>query len=995
MSYKNSFTVYIDGINRTANSVMPLKWGDFLDERLDEMHLSLRRIKKAHFEPLTSVEIVLSNKQFFCGNQKQIEKATEKKCKKYYLIANDYAEEIPFGSKLYDHDLYLIEVTKYAERLICDTQTITNDLGRYYDLTPTLVEPLTPGLPNFGKLLLKPYYSPILSNKRLVILPYSMVWESYYNFQTVRVFKDGELLLEFSDDVFHSIVVSYGYYEIQYGIFLDNHSFFEFAVFSFAVVENEFPLKKWTITDVINRLLDLAEPIRKGEKPRFRLNGMRADGKIITPDNKKEGEEIGQAYQFDKILCPQLSFTKEHLRECLQEVGKVIHGEPRLIPKKDADGWYFEVRYDMYGSGRMSTISRHKPYQIVTQHALESFCSALDSSAENLINTLDKYSGVISEPFQGGYKTVRTENSYVRLTDQNMIIATQYPIYTIDKVEFNNNGTSVDIKQYLFESSEYSRLSSYAGIYPISKLYALRFIQGERNIDRLNFKQEKIDEKGNMTPFGDYSIIAILKQELGKNFVEIDEKKYPEMQFRVTYTPIYNTRVSQTKSYYKDVHKAASLFYNQQSNLVETRSYGENMKGAVARLGNIEKTISYILYNLYSIPKAGEMYDEDYMISAVAVEFLPTYIKCTVALTKDFNRISQFIGVSSVKRYSEISETQALERNVLYREYIVIGDEETPDEDTRIGNALMQHVADTFAQENTYTPISCVVAWGSSYKGNDNPKVILPVISSAFGNSMSFSWKYEDNYSADDAVFYINPSNFVGGIKGYFQNTFNYTDVYGRIYYYNFFLAKSIAQSGEDAMHLPSYGGSIPTDREGQFFSTIGQQPYILRKDNREALQVNVQVDFVTNRKDMIIGSALASYCPAVRGSDKSLKAKLYVFPDRLDKFIDHVEGSANVVLSALPSVDIEIEVTGLQFKITAGSFPASGKAWAIVTNQYLGELKQVEDDKGNVTEQREVNGGDVLIAENIEFAAGQEFMPVYFTAKREVFDKTVWKDRR
>ncbi len=60
MSYKNSFTVYIDGINRTANAVMPLKWGDFLDERLDELYLSLRRIKKAHFEPLTSVEIVLS-----------------------------------------------------------------------------------------------------------------------------------------------------------------------------------------------------------------------------------------------------------------------------------------------------------------------------------------------------------------------------------------------------------------------------------------------------------------------------------------------------------------------------------------------------------------------------------------------------------------------------------------------------------------------------------------------------------------------------------------------------------------------------------------------------------------------------------------------------------------------------------------------------------------------------------------------------------------------
>lgn len=35
MAYKNSIAVYIDGKNRTANCVIPLKFGNFLDERLD------------------------------------------------------------------------------------------------------------------------------------------------------------------------------------------------------------------------------------------------------------------------------------------------------------------------------------------------------------------------------------------------------------------------------------------------------------------------------------------------------------------------------------------------------------------------------------------------------------------------------------------------------------------------------------------------------------------------------------------------------------------------------------------------------------------------------------------------------------------------------------------------------------------------------------------------------------------------------------------------
>ena len=64
---------------------------------------------------------------------------------------------------------------------------------------------------------------------------------------------------------------------------------------NFAVVENKLPLKPWTMTDVINRLLDVCEPIRQGEKPRFRLNGMSADGKIISEGQEGAGLTAGLA----------------------------------------------------------------------------------------------------------------------------------------------------------------------------------------------------------------------------------------------------------------------------------------------------------------------------------------------------------------------------------------------------------------------------------------------------------------------------------------------------------------------------------------------------------------------------------------------------------------------------------------------------------------------------------------------------------------------------
>ncbi len=149
----------------------------------------------------------------------------------------------------------------------------------------------------------------------------------------------------------------------------ENYSFY----YIISVIENHLPLKKWSITDVINRTLALAEPLRKGECPRFKLNGMRADGTIITDDNKHEDEVVGQAARFDKILAPQFSFTKQTLRECLQEIGKVIHGEPRLSIQKDENGYFYEVSYDMYASQEESNLQFFPYTSKSAQHVIENY----------------------------------------------------------------------------------------------------------------------------------------------------------------------------------------------------------------------------------------------------------------------------------------------------------------------------------------------------------------------------------------------------------------------------------------------------------------------------------------------------------------------------------------------------------------------------------------------------------------------------------------------
>ena len=786
------------------------------------------------------------------------------------------------------------------------------------------------------------------------------------------------------------------------------------ATYKFAVAENKNPLKAWTITDVCGRLFDIAEPLRLGEKPRFYLQGKDPVTGAVTAGSLAD--------RYDKIQAPQFSFTKQTLRECLQQIGGVVHGEPRATAVKASDGnWYYEISFDEYGGTERSGIYARKYIKKTASQVIDSYASYLDSHAENLVNQLSKYAGVITEPYASGYQTVRTETMYARISEENMIIRTKYPIYSIEKIECGiipgntDIPAPIDITSYVFESTLYnSQLSSYDSQYPYSKAYGLMYTQGEKNITALNFKQEHpIDQS-----FEKYAIVNILRAATGNNSLDLtgatsDEThysagNYPQLAFRVTYTPFYTARIGQGKVNYLDFPYGAGLIFNQQANVIEARYYGENLKGAIARLGNVELSKTYLLSRLAHVPKAGTLYNDDYYISAVAVEFLPTYIKCTIGLSKDFNRLSQYIGISSVKRFSEVSQGQAMERNTLWREFCVIGDPVTPDGAAGLAQvALLNAVYYTFTQTGGGAPISCVQAWGTSYQGEGNITdafgiSLLPVISSAFGNSVSFSWEYEDNYSSGPVSQYAyNGTGDNSTVTGYFQNNYQYTDYYGRLYYYSFFLyedAKAPASFDEQT----SIGNSLPgaelsvVSGETPYVSTAVAGPIVLRKDNREKLQCNFQLDFVTNRKDMIIGSALAAYNPAVRKTDSSLAAKLYLLDAPLNKFTDNMLG-AGIDLSELTAYPITLSSASANrsFTITASNFAASGKAWAICFPQEEGETITVEDEQGNVYQQTEIKGGDLLIAQNMDFAAGDAFPTVTFTLKKEVFNKEVWKDLR
>lgn len=953
-----TFTVSING-KLYPKAVFPLKTADLLDEQLDEAYLTMVLCKEEHFDMLSRVQIDARTKNAY--GQITSEKSFN------YVIANDRSVLTIKDKKLYKHEIYLIEETKLLEGLVGDSIVFTNTLGNIYTLNAPLSTPIS-SESRFPEKTPSTYKAVLEIGTEFTFVPASVIYENQANFDggKLTVLYGGEPIFE-SISFPYTTVLQEGMYVARY------ESEFEMPAggeatktveYYFTVIKNRYPLKKWTITDVVQRTLDLIEPHLDGYPNRFTFN-----------------EE--QAEEYKNVIAPEFAFTKENLRERLQQIGGFIHAEPRL-----RNG---VIYFDKYGMNDYADMYK-TPYtgKMVCQD-INHYATNLDSSVDNLVSQLSWAKGVIMEPFAGGYRSVRTESMNVRITVENMLIQTIFPVYQVEKLTcaYIKDGEMItcDITPYVFESVDYnSNLSSYSETYPTSKAFGVYYTQGERNIRGLNFKvPDAISDI-----LRKYAIINILEAVSGENFGWFDKIDYPTLMFQITYIPIFSTRVTQTKQYIVGMQHPFALPYNQGANMIETSYYGENMKGLIARLGNVEKTLTYMVYNLNRIPKAGQLFDDEYYISAVFTEFMPSYIKVQLTLSKDFNRLSQYINVPSYKRFYEVSERQAFRRETLYTDYLVIGNEVEDDGQALIDDHFLEYIKHTLTQT---APEDSKITFAQTISVNKNNEMVgnvcvFPVLGTAMGTTMNFSFSAEDNYSAGPQSVEHNVKSGNDEVTGYWQQYVPYCDYYGRIYYLDLLFGQKFSPSNklDAALGLPKLPGGT---YQGINIISTRQNSLLYRKDSREIMNFTYQASFVTNRKNIVIGSALAAMNPLIKGSDRDNPAGLFISPHRINKFDDFVDISEMTQQDWTGAEDVTVDGTVMRLgQITAS---VEGKAWAIVysPNQEDTEIT-VEDEDGNVTTQKIPVGDRLLIACNMDVYAGQLIILPSISIVHNIFKETM-----
>jgi hypothetical protein len=187
------------------------------------------------------------------------------------------------------------------------------------------------------------------------------------------------------------------------------------------------------------------------------------------------------------------------------------------------------------------------------------------------------------------------------------------------------------------------------------------------------------------------------------------------------------------------------------------------------------------------------------------------------------------------------------------------------------------------------------------------------------------------------------------------------------MYFYNFFL---LGKNEETALGY-DFALSSPFVPSEDYFpsrvkSKIKTEPtasYRIRKDSREILNFNFEIEFKSNCKNLIIGSGLASASRLVSAIEGGY-AVIYRFRDeygRVGKFDRQFIPPLGLNGSPIPGMQISVD--GNTIKIPLPEETQYSKHWVITTPYTAGTPYEVEDEQGNVKTYTPHTGGEILLA--------------------------------
>lgn len=644
------------------------------------------------------------------------------------------------------------------------------------------------------------------------------------------------------------------------------------------------------------------------------------EGIIVDETDKQIELEEADKQKLKDTTIVECFYNQKNLWEVLMDIGKYIHARPKL--RFGSKGKYV-VEWKQYGKTEQKQ-DNSNTISIYNARFVEDYISSLSSYVSNMVQLGGTIREVVfpkssSEDFlvYNDVAEIKTNKNIIEIVEMWVVnkntgerrgLTGQDPAVSFVQVLNNGEVNSLGIKNdtgFVFEENVYKTLAPNPNI-NINKGFAIYYTLGTNVIKGLNYKLPSVNT-GDV--LNDYSIKNIIGCAFNMGtYSQWSQIKVNDYYFDIIYRTKDTLRTDQTRP---DLRKYLmttpydrvpqhNQFANQTDTVIDSVKYGNNVYGKLIRTGNSTYEKIEWVEDLSFIKRAGDLYsinNQWYYVTKVSNTFYADHIVSEVSFSKDFNKLSQIIGIPSEPRFYEISEQSSIKREVGINDFIVIGTDyvEHKEEDisflqnkamSYIGGLLMSPINDDRV-DNTgeETPFEYPRYIVTTFR-NDLEKVVqqntevlerqvlLPASTYSLENTLTIEWDTLNNVVAGDKLVPTNGYTNGENDRTIVDTAYNileavqYCDKYGRADMFNFAILQDHTLSSQEIEKLPENSIDLSTvedellfgDQNAEFYSLTNgnkNKGRILLKDNREHICFNYNLQALTDSDRFVLSAYL------------------------------------------------------------------------------------------------------------------------------------------
>ena len=516
-----------------------------------------------------------------------------------------------------------------------------------------------------------------------------------------------------------------------------------------------------------------------------------------------------------------------------------------------------------------------------------------------------------------------------------------------------------DFSSRVFERNQYKKFDADSGLSADDRYDKTKFYQS--NTLPYDYRDNKIYTGNTTGLWGTESTLSIILSMLG--FEQLNDQNVlsgvetrPDIlfsydapssaetedyfQFQVWYTPIpVSMRVSVDRGDVSDVDRQSTYLANQGQRIIELSNVLNNMEGKINKIGNSDMQLEFPVYDIDDLYDVGDYTSDGYVVTNCEFIFYKDFVYAKYDLTKNYNRLSQLIGVNSEVRQWDMGEQNTLQRKLMYSEYVEI--DVNTESEAEHGLNTTKMVKDygknaylsTFDTLTNYAPIR-----GGMFTTEQKFDYLLAGFSSnGGGNSLVFEMQLPSNVSAGETLESNSSWLTKLGYTQYASSFTAYTDEDGKCDEFQIKLFDELDYSSELTESRITIGNDLPNTKEqyikNEYIGNDDAGVFTIYKDNREEIGFTYTLKSIPkDYNKLIFGNKLFRRNALVNETSPS-QIKIYMYDDEV--FDKTTTGKAPS--GSISSATAVLTMDYTNNTITVGNTLTSAKSYCLTDeNDYI-----------------------------------------------------------